>query len=244
MADTATTITALTATLVALALCRAIYHAFLHPLSAIPGPKLAAISRLWLFWADMSGHAHATIRHWHATHGPLIRIAPNELSVHSIDAYTTALYCQNTKFAKAPYFYVAFDNPAGSVFSELDKHAHAAEKRLMAHAFSRSNILGLQRRVLYPNVERWIDKIRQCVARGENVPVWLAAQCLALETAACFSYGSGDGAFEAEGFAHELLDSFDAFSKIVTVFMHLPPVRSVALWVQRLSGSAVARVNQ
>ncbi|KAF9634835.1 benzoate 4-monooxygenase cytochrome p450 [Lasiodiplodia theobromae] len=240
-----TTILAPLASLLLFALCKAIYNAFIHPLAGIPGPRLAAISRLWLFRADLSGHAHTTIQRWHDAHGPLIRIAPNELSIRSLDAYTRSLYCQNTRFTKAPYFYAAFDNPHGSVFSETGKQAHAAEKRLMAHAFSRQNVLGLQRSVLYPNLERWVQRVRkECVERGRPVPLWLATQCLTLETAACFSYGSGAEAFEAEGFECELLAGFEVLPKIVTVFQHWPAVRRVAMWVQRLAGSGIARVNQ
>lgn len=63
------------------------------------------------------------------TSGPVIRVAPNELSIYDIDAYLSEIYAQNTKFTKAPYFYEAFDHPHGTVFSKLDKAAHSAEKR-------------------------------------------------------------------------------------------------------------------
>lgn len=115
----------------------------------------------------------------------------------------------------------------------------------MAHAFSRQNVLGLQRSVLYPNVERWVERVRgEFVERGRPVPLWLATQCLTLETAACFSYGSGAEALEAEGFECGLLASFEVLPKIVTVFQHWPVVRAAAMWVQRVAGSGIARVNQ
>jgi hypothetical protein len=56
----------------------------------------------------------------HGLPGPIMRIAPNELSVNDIDVYHKVIYTQNAKFPKAPYFYDAFNQPGGSLFSETN----------------------------------------------------------------------------------------------------------------------------
>lgn len=96
-------------------------------------------------------------------------MAPNELSLYDIDAYLSELYAQNTKFTKAPYFYDAFNNPDSTVFSQLDRSAHSAEKRLMSHAFSRRNIVGLQHE-LYGHVHKWVDRLRAHVRAQRTHP--------------------------------------------------------------------------
>lgn len=57
-----------------------IYTLTFHPLSKIPGPYLARFSRLWylhkIWTEDVEKHERAL----HAKHGPLIRIAPDEIS--------------------------------------------------------------------------------------------------------------------------------------------------------------------
>lgn len=57
-----------------------LYTLTLHPLSGVPGPLLAKISRFWylhkIWTEDVEKHERAL----HAKHGPLIRIAPNEVS--------------------------------------------------------------------------------------------------------------------------------------------------------------------
>lgn len=175
----------------------------------------------------------------------MIRVAPNELSIYDIDAYLSEIYAQNTKFTKAPYFYDAFNNPHGTVFSQRDKGAHSAEKRLMSHAFSRRNIVGMQHE-LYGHVHKWVEKLRAHVSAGKPIPLSRAAQCLTLDNVSFFSYGSDEGALDSEDFQSELLDQFDAFPKLVTAFQYLPFLQSIANILQHfsMSSSSAARVTQ
>lgn len=50
-------------------LYRIIYNLFLHPLSGIPGPKLAACSRLWFLRLELSGRPHEQIMELHKKYG-------------------------------------------------------------------------------------------------------------------------------------------------------------------------------
>ncbi|KAJ0125007.1 benzoate 4-monooxygenase cytochrome p450 [Diaporthe amygdali] len=203
----------LIASLAIYALGKTIYNVFFHPLARVPGPKLAAITRLWFFATDFSGDSSARILKWHEAYGPVIRVAPNELSIFDIDAYLSELYAQNTDFTKAPYFYDAFNNPEGTVFSQLDKAAHSAEKRLMSHAFSRRNIVGMQHQ-LYDHVHKWIDNLRTHARAQKPIPLSRAAQCLTLDNVSFFSYGGTEGALDSEDFHNELLEQFEAFPKL------------------------------
>lgn len=167
----------------------------------------------------------------------MIRVAPNELSIYDIDAYLSEIYAQNTKFTKAPYFYDAFNNPHGTVFSQLDRSAHSAEKRLMSHAFSRRNIVGLQHE-LYGHVHKWVERLRAHVKARRPIPLSRAAQCLTLDNVSYFSYGSDEGALDSENFQSELLEVFEAFPKLVTVFQFFPLLQSLANILQRFSSSS------
>lgn len=273
----------LVASLVIYAAGLAVYNVLFHPLANIPGPRLAAVTRLWLFITDLSGKSSVTMLKWHQTHGtsedvsnrmrqncrwrrrlwpkgprkqfltcrltrptgPVIRVAPNEVSLYDIDAYLSELYAQNTKFTKAPYFYDAFNNPDGTVFSQLDRSAHSAEKRLMSHAFSRRNIVGLQHE-LYGHVHKWVDRLRAHVRAQRPIPLSRAAQCLTLDNVSYFSYGSDEGALGSENFQSELLEVFEAFPRLVTVFQFVPLLQPLVNLLQRFSSSSssAARVTK
>lgn len=44
---------------------RSVYNVFFHPLRRVPGPFLAKLSRLWLFYHDWHGNPHNRIRDLH-----------------------------------------------------------------------------------------------------------------------------------------------------------------------------------
>lgn len=58
-----------------------------HPLSHIPGPRLAAASYLPEFYYDVIkfGRYTSEIRDMHKTYGPLVRINPNEIHCNDIN---------------------------------------------------------------------------------------------------------------------------------------------------------------
>jgi hypothetical protein len=65
------------------------YSIFLHPLRKVPGPFLAQITELWRSTRYFQGTWHNDILTLHRHYGPVVRIAPNEVSVVSPDLIKT-----------------------------------------------------------------------------------------------------------------------------------------------------------
>jgi cytochrome P450 len=65
----------------------AFYRAFIHPLRKYPGPKLAAISRVPYLWNAYNGDLVRWVDRVHQKHGPIVRIAPYELSFTNPQAW-------------------------------------------------------------------------------------------------------------------------------------------------------------
>jgi hypothetical protein len=61
-------------------LLKAFYPLFFHPLAKIPGPRLARVTRAWLTKQYMSGNWHDICLELHQKYGPIVRIAPDEVS--------------------------------------------------------------------------------------------------------------------------------------------------------------------
>jgi hypothetical protein len=80
-----------------------IYARVLHPLSNIPGPWLASVSRLWYMIQVARGDMEKTQRQLHAKYGPLIRIAPNEVACASPDAIKT-IYSTSRGLNKTDFY--------------------------------------------------------------------------------------------------------------------------------------------
>jgi hypothetical protein len=64
----------------AFALVHIVYNTAFHPLGKIPGPRLARVTGLWRTSRYFRGSWLDDIVKLHRTYGPVVRIAPNEVS--------------------------------------------------------------------------------------------------------------------------------------------------------------------
>lgn len=65
----------------------AIYRLVFHPLAQIPGPKLAAISNVWLARHVRDGRARELGKTLHEQYGPVVRVGPDEVWFDSEEAF-------------------------------------------------------------------------------------------------------------------------------------------------------------
>jgi len=64
-----------------------IYPAFLSPLAKIPNAHWTSpFSPLWILWNRYRCHENRSVHAAHLKHGPVIRLAPNELSINDVNA--------------------------------------------------------------------------------------------------------------------------------------------------------------
>ena len=63
-----------------------VYTRTLHPLASVPGPFWASITRLWYMYRIYVGDMHHVQRALHEKYGPVVRIAPNEVSTAELSA--------------------------------------------------------------------------------------------------------------------------------------------------------------
>ncbi|EMD84805.1 hypothetical protein COCHEDRAFT_1189205 [Bipolaris maydis C5] len=80
---------------------KVVYNLYLSPLAGYPGPKLWAISRLPWNYTNMKGRISWKIRELHDQYGPVVRIAPDELSYTTSGAWKKIYGQRNPEFVKA-----------------------------------------------------------------------------------------------------------------------------------------------
>jgi hypothetical protein len=120
-----------------------IYTQTLHPLSKIPGPFLASVSRLWIIQRIHKGDSDLVQRALHQRYGPLVRIAPNEIACADPEAIRT-LYPTQSPLTKTD-FYPIWANTLFSKyvdhFSVTDEKVHSERRRIVNHIYTLSNVL-------------------------------------------------------------------------------------------------------
>lgn len=76
-----------------------VHGRFRSSLANIPGPPLAKWTKLWRLYDVYKGQSHHTAIRLHQQHGPLVRIAPNVVSVGDPQAIKT-IYGLSGAFTK------------------------------------------------------------------------------------------------------------------------------------------------
>jgi len=141
-------------------LCRFVYYRYASPLRQYPGPWLASGSRAWKVWSTYNGKSetdHIELHERYGLHlqgfrsciplmmiipGPIVRIAPNELSFSSPYAAREVL-AAGKGFHKTNFYRVfpPAENP--DIFTETNERAHGLKKRYASNAYSMAAMQGL-----------------------------------------------------------------------------------------------------
>lgn len=80
-----------------------VHQRHFHPLAKVPGPYLASLTKLWLAYKTWQGQIHKVHLALHQKYGPIVRIAPNELSFYSLNALKS-IYGASNGFEKSDFY--------------------------------------------------------------------------------------------------------------------------------------------
>ncbi|OJZ92917.1 hypothetical protein ASPFODRAFT_178342 [Aspergillus luchuensis CBS 106.47] len=120
---------------------KAIYNSLWHPLKSYPGPFLAVTSRVPITYITFTGRKTVWLHSLHLKYGPVVRVAPNELSYMSQEAlndiYGRAESKENLR--NDDIFYTAFEGDKSTIMT-TDEASHARLRRTYAQFFARQNL--------------------------------------------------------------------------------------------------------
>jgi cytochrome P450 len=118
-----------------------------HPLAKYPGPFLSKITSLPVYLQAITGDRHLIQLREHRKYGPIVRIAPNQLSFSDPAALRTIYQSGrgNNPLRKSPW-YETIDAPSGaySLHTEISRTKHAAKRKVIEGAFADSALRELE----------------------------------------------------------------------------------------------------
>ncbi|KAH7190031.1 cytochrome P450 [Fusarium oxysporum] len=153
--------------LLSLWLLTIIYRVLFHPLAKFPGPKLAAVSNIWYALKWTSGRYPFIMEETHRKYGDVVRIAPNELSFATAQAYDDIYghaFKDKKKFIKGSWYDVAGDHPG--IVSVRDPVQHSRQRKYLSHVFSAKSLRG-QETLIHGYVDLFLGQLRD-LAFGES----------------------------------------------------------------------------
>ncbi|KAI9643939.1 hypothetical protein NHQ30_007290 [Ciborinia camelliae] len=185
----------LTYVIVAAASCvwliKKLQTALLSPLSQIPNAHFTApCSRIWLLWHKRHHKEQKARYAAHQKYGPVIRIAPRELSVNCLEDGIKTIY--GGGFEKGEW-YSAFPNYGHKVmFSMRENRIHTERKRMLSNVYSNSFIQAsealteIQRTIIY---NRYIPRMHLWAEKGTPVDIFQENKALFMDLTSAYLFG-------------------------------------------------------
>ncbi|KAF7192041.1 Cytochrome P450 monooxygenase [Pseudocercospora fuligena] len=117
-----------------LGIANIVYNIFFHPLARFPGPKIRAVSEIPYLRSMISGYAPQDQLALHKRYGPVVRVAPNELTFNGARAFRDIYGSAKGRgeLAKDKKYYRGI----GDTLLTSDTEYHAYLRRLLAPGFS------------------------------------------------------------------------------------------------------------
>lgn len=118
---------------------QAVYRLYFDPLANFPGPKLWAISRLPYIISMVKGNYVHDVRRIHEKHGDAVRLAPNEVSFATPQAWHDVFDQRpdHLTFPKNPIWYkLPNGKPDPGLATTTNIVNHARMRKLMENAFT------------------------------------------------------------------------------------------------------------
>lgn len=97
-----------------------IYGLFFAPLSEIPGPRLTAVTRLWLMYHEFKGDRTIQIDTLHSRYGPVVRVSPDEVSFNNHEGLKE-IYGIKSTFSKSTFYDLFVYYNERNTFTSLEK---------------------------------------------------------------------------------------------------------------------------
>ncbi|ROV92820.1 hypothetical protein VPNG_09090 [Cytospora leucostoma] len=160
---------------VTLSLAQFIYNVYFHPLASFPGPLLWRGSNIPKIVSQVRGTVHYRMLEFHQRYGPVVRLAPNELTYTTASALREIYGNRGGKKLMPPQFSLGTHEKkmfGATSFIWLESHQeHHRHRKILAQGFSDASLKS-QEPVVLGYAKLLMRRLRERAARGEVVDMW------------------------------------------------------------------------
>lgn len=217
------------------------WRLYLCPIAHIPGPRLAAVTRLYEVYYDLVlvGQFTFKIGELHKQYGPIIRISPWEVHIHDPDFYKTIYVsaAAQRKANKYPFF-TKFLGLDLAVFATVEHDLHRKRRAALSPYFSMASVRRLQ-----PVIQERIDVMLRRMKDFRDTDHVLNASCmfsaLTNDVVSLYSFARCDHRLEDPNFDPWARDASLVGAKSGAFMKHAPWINGV---LKKLPGSVIQRL--
>ncbi|KAF7188929.1 Cytochrome P450 monooxygenase [Pseudocercospora fuligena] len=213
-----------------------IYPAFLSPLAKIPNAHWSAsISPLWILYNRQQQQDTSVVNACHTRLGPIIRLAPNEISVNSVDGGIRTIYAGG--FEKGDWYSNVFSNYGVEPMFAMEAHVpHSKRKRMLSNIYAKSSLQNSAALTKITDIvikERLRPRLLESAKSGEPVELYDVFSAVTMDYVTGYIFGVRNGSDFLQDYTAgvRLFHEFKARQKYTFWPQELPNVTS---WLKRL----------
>ncbi|KAI1776778.1 cytochrome P450 [Hypoxylon cercidicola] len=200
-----------------------------HPLSHIPGPKLAAVTYLPEFWYDAVKFGRYTreIKKMHETYGPIVRINPDELHCND-PQFVDEIYAGSGRKRNKPLHQVSGSTMEHSFFATPDHDRHRMRRAPLAKFFSKNQMAQLEPQI-QGLVQRLCNKLLACAGKDEPIDTQSAYSCFTSDVISDYCFGESLGFLAQESWEPNFREPLYSLLQTVYIFRFFPFLKHTAM---------------
>lgn len=197
----------------AVALIAAVYYKSLA-LKNVPGPFITRYSKIPLLYQTITLNRTRYIHDLHQKYGPLVRLAPDEVSLNHPPSVGPIYNYEKT------HFYNAFEAyGAKNMFSTPDRAHHSGRRKHLGGEYTKQYMLKPENlTVIYDRVRQMVNNI----VPGEPKDVFFLFNYLAQDVISGFFFGNQNGSHLLQGQDTEVFDAWHSRRETFHWWAELP----------------------
>ena len=174
-----------------------IHPIFLSPLSRAPNAHwTSSIFPAWILYHRLLQRDTPAVHSAHQEHGPVVRLAPNELSLNCVEGGIRTIYAGG--YEKGDWYSNVFSNYGVQPMFAMPEHgAHSRRKRMLSNIYAKSVLQGSEAVAGISNVlleERLVGRLRGIVAKGSSGgEVYDLFSAVTMDFVSAYVFGLGNG---------------------------------------------------
>lgn len=145
-----------------------VYPLFVSPLRSVPGPKLAAITSIYLNSHYYTESGIPWVKTLHKKYGSIVRVGPNEVVIDDPEQLS-AIYGVRSKLPKPPYAALLENYGYPNAFSSISRENHRNRRKLVSKVYTLSS--HLNNAPLISWVQNRLDTVMGKVQSQSSAPV-------------------------------------------------------------------------
>ena len=195
-----------------------------HPLYKFPGPFIASFSNVLYSYWYMGGRQPFKLLELHKRYGPVVRVAPNDLSFNSAASWRDIYsFRQGHKtFVKSQWYDGGvFADQAHSIVSERDPVVHGQMRKFLSHAFSDKSLKD-QGPLISEVVDEFVTQLGVHASSGKGVDIVTWYNLTTFDIIGSLAFGESFGGVKSGGVStRSQLDSTDGYSGVIHPWISL-----------------------